>query len=77
MLDNQSRVGDIVKFAEKCGFAEALGLRTICLRDDSGNAHIVPDLHPENLAGLKGEGQDCPAPIRGEKSAVRRASPHS
>lgn len=43
LLENQIRVGDIVNIAGAGGLVEAIGLRTISLRDYSGNVHIVPN----------------------------------
>jgi small conductance mechanosensitive channel len=43
LLENQVRIGDVVNIAGVGGFVEAMGLRTISLRDYSGNVHIVPN----------------------------------
>ena len=41
LLENQVRVGDVVNIAGVGGFVEAVGLRTISLRDYGGSVHIV------------------------------------
>lgn len=43
LLENQIRVGDVVNIAGSGGLVEDVGLRTITLRDLSGNVHIVPN----------------------------------
>ncbi len=43
LLENQIRVGDVVNAAGVGGLVEDVGLRTITLRDLSGNVHIVPN----------------------------------
>ncbi len=43
LLENQVRVGDVVNAAGVGGLVEDVGLRTITLRDLSGNVHIVPN----------------------------------
>jgi small conductance mechanosensitive channel len=43
LLENQVRVGDVVNIAGVGGLVEDVGLRTISLRDFSGNVHIVPN----------------------------------
>jgi small conductance mechanosensitive channel len=43
LLENQVRVGDVVNIAGVGGLVEDVGLRTISLRDLSGNVHIVPN----------------------------------
>lgn len=43
LLENQIRVGDVVEIAGVGGLVEEVRLRTIRLRDLSGNVHIVPN----------------------------------
>ena len=43
LLENQIRVGDVVEIAGVGGVVEEVRLRTIRLRDLSGNFHIVPN----------------------------------
>ncbi|HSE03563.1 MAG TPA: mechanosensitive ion channel family protein [Methylomirabilota bacterium] len=43
LLENQIRVGDVVEVAGVSGLVEEVRLRTIRLRDLSGNVHIVPN----------------------------------
>lgn len=43
LLENQIRVGDVVEIAGVGGLVEEVRLRTIRLRDLSGNVHVVPN----------------------------------
>ncbi len=43
LLEDQIRVGDVVTIADVSGLVEDVGLRTMVLRDDEGNVHIVPN----------------------------------
>lgn len=43
LLEDQIRVGDVVKISEKGGLVEKVGLRTTVLRDLHGNVHYVPN----------------------------------
>jgi len=43
LLENQIRVGDVVEIAGVSGLVEEVRLRTIRLRDLSGNVHVVPN----------------------------------
>ncbi|MDH5668908.1 MAG: mechanosensitive ion channel family protein [Nitrospira sp.] len=43
LLEDSIRVGDVVEVAEVSGVVEEVKLRTITLRDLSGNVHIVPN----------------------------------
>ncbi len=43
LLEDQIRVGDVVAIAGVNGLVEDVGLRTISLRDLSGNVHVVPN----------------------------------
>ena len=43
LLEDQVRVGDVVEIAGVAGLVEEVRLRTIRLRDLSGNVHIVPN----------------------------------
>ena len=42
LLEEQVRIGDVVEVAGKSGTVEGLSLRTLRLRDVSGNVHVVP-----------------------------------
>ena len=42
LLEEQVRIGDVVEVAGKSGTVEGLTLRTLRLRDVSGNVHVVP-----------------------------------
>jgi moderate conductance mechanosensitive channel len=43
LWENSVRVGDVVEVAGVAGLVEEVELRTIKLRDESGNVHIVPN----------------------------------
>jgi small conductance mechanosensitive channel len=43
LLENSIRVGDVVEVAGVSGLVEEIELRTIKLRDLSGNVHVVPN----------------------------------
>lgn len=43
LLENSIRVGDVVEIAGVSGVVEEVKLRTITLRDVSGNVHVVPN----------------------------------
>jgi small conductance mechanosensitive channel len=43
LLENSIRVGDVVEVASVSGVVEEVQLRTIMLRDLSGNVHVVPN----------------------------------
>jgi small conductance mechanosensitive channel len=43
ILENSVRVGDVVEIAGVGGLVEEVSLRTITLRDLSGNVHVVPN----------------------------------
>ncbi|HUX07936.1 MAG TPA: mechanosensitive ion channel family protein [Acidobacteriota bacterium] len=43
LIEDQVRVGDVVKIESHGGIVEALTLRTITLRDLQGNVHIIPN----------------------------------
>lgn len=43
LLENSVRVGDVVEVAGVAGVVEEVKLRTVTLRDLSGNVHVVPN----------------------------------
>jgi small conductance mechanosensitive channel len=43
LLEDQIRVGDVVTIAGVSGLVEDVGLRTIALRDQTGDVHTVPN----------------------------------
>jgi small-conductance mechanosensitive channel len=43
LLEDQIRVGDIVKVGDKSGLVEQLGLRVLILRDFDGGVHMIPN----------------------------------
>jgi small-conductance mechanosensitive channel len=42
LVEEQVRVGDIVEVAGKSGIVESISLRTLRLRDESANVHVIP-----------------------------------
>lgn len=42
LLEDQIRVGDIVKVADKSGLVEYISLRVLTLRDFDGSVHLIP-----------------------------------
>ena len=50
LLENQVRVGDVVTINGQGGLVEALTLRTIVLRDETGAVHIYPNGSINTLA---------------------------
>jgi small conductance mechanosensitive channel len=51
-LENQVRVGDVVRIAGTGGFVEAINLRTVVLRDVDGAVHIFPNGSIDRLTNL-------------------------
>ena len=43
LLEDQVRVGDVIKIGDHSGIVDAITLRTVRLRDLSGNLHIIPN----------------------------------
>lgn len=43
LLENQIRKGDVVEVCEKTGVVEDITLRHVCLRDNEGSVHYVPN----------------------------------
>jgi len=43
LLEDQIRVGDVVKVGDKSGLVEKLGLRVLILRDFDGSVHMIPN----------------------------------
>lgn len=43
LIENQFRVGDLIKIGEFSGVVERITLRTVVLRDLLGNVHIIPN----------------------------------
>lgn len=52
ILENQVRVGDVAKINGTGGLVEAINLRTIVLRDQSGAVHVFPCGGVNTLANL-------------------------
>jgi small-conductance mechanosensitive channel len=43
LLEDQIRVGDVVKVGDKSGLVENIGLRVLTLRDFDGSVHMIPN----------------------------------
>jgi len=43
LIENQFRVGDVIKIGEFSGVVERISLRTVVLRDLGGNVHVIPN----------------------------------
>jgi small conductance mechanosensitive channel len=43
LLEDQIRVGDVIKVGEKSGQVESIGLRILTLRDFDGSVHMIPN----------------------------------
>lgn len=43
LLENQIRQGDVIEVCEKTGVVEDITLRYVCLRDNEGSVHYVPN----------------------------------
>src|SRR3972149_10189067 len=43
LLENQIRQGDVVEVCGKIGMVEDITLRYVCLRDNEGSVHYVPN----------------------------------
>lgn len=43
LFEESIRVGDFVELGKNSGIVEAIGLRTVKLRDVSGNVHVIPN----------------------------------
>jgi small conductance mechanosensitive channel len=52
ILENQVRVGDVANINGTGGFVEAITLRTIVLRDQTGTVHVFPNGSINTLANL-------------------------
>ncbi len=53
ILENQVRIGDVVRInGEVSGLVEAINLRTIVLRDETGAVHIIPNGSVSRLANM-------------------------
>ncbi|MGQ9533019.1 MAG: mechanosensitive ion channel family protein [Desulfotomaculales bacterium] len=55
LLENQVRVGDVVRIGDKSGQVEAINLRTIILRDLDGVVHIIPHGSIESISNMTRE----------------------
>jgi len=55
LLENQVRVGDVVRIGDKSGLVEAINLRTIILRDLEGVVHIIPHGSIESISNMTRE----------------------
>jgi small conductance mechanosensitive channel len=52
LFEESIRVGDVVVIGGKGGIVEAVGLRTIKMRDLAGNVHVIPNSSIETLMNM-------------------------
>jgi small conductance mechanosensitive channel len=52
LIEDQVRVGDVVKAAGQAGQVERMTLRTIVLRDITGTLHVIPNGHIDTVSNL-------------------------
>lgn len=52
LLEDQIRVGDVVRVGDKGGLVEDIGLRVLRLRDFDGSVHIIPNGTIETVTNL-------------------------
>ncbi len=52
LIEDQFRVGDVIRIGEASGTVERITLRTTCLRDLEGRLHLVPNGDVRTVANL-------------------------
>jgi small-conductance mechanosensitive channel len=52
LLQDLISVGDVAVFGDKGGLVEGVGLRTVTLRDLSGNVHVIPNSSIETVTNM-------------------------
>jgi small conductance mechanosensitive channel len=52
LLENQVRVGDVVKIGATGGMVEAISMRTLTLRDLHGSVHVIPHGSVQQVTNL-------------------------
>jgi len=52
LLQDLISVGDVAVFGDKGGLVEAIGLRTVTLRDLAGNVHVIPNSSIETVTNM-------------------------
>ena len=52
LMENQFRVGDVIKVAEHAGIVEKIALRTTVLRDLEGVVHVIPNGEMSSVSNL-------------------------
>ena len=52
LLQDLIAVGDVAMFGDKGGLVEAVGLRTVTLRDLAGNVHVIPNGSIETVTNM-------------------------
>jgi small-conductance mechanosensitive channel len=52
LLQDLISVGDVAVFGDKGGLVEAVGLRTVTLRDLAGNVHVIPNSSIETVTNM-------------------------
>jgi small conductance mechanosensitive channel len=59
IIENQIRIGDVVKIGDKSGLVEAINLRTVVLRDLEGVVHIIPNGSIQTISNMTKEWSRC------------------
>ncbi|NIS59462.1 MAG: mechanosensitive ion channel [Proteobacteria bacterium] len=52
LLQDLISVGDVAVFGDKGGLVEAVGIRTVTLRDLAGNVHVIPNSSIETVTNM-------------------------
>jgi len=55
LFEESIRIGDYVNAGKKGGIVEAVGLRTVKLRDVSGNVHVIPNSSIDTITNMSKE----------------------
>ncbi len=55
IIENQIRIGDVVKIGDKSGLVEAINFRTVVLRDLEGVVHIIPNGSVQSISNMTKE----------------------
>jgi small conductance mechanosensitive channel len=55
IIENQVRIGDVIKIGDKSGLVETINLRTIVLRDLEGAVHIIPNGSIQSISNMTKE----------------------
>src|SRR5262245_17762280 len=76
LVENQVRVGDVVEIGGRGGLVESMGFRSLTLRDQNGNVHIIPNGSVEHVTNMTREYSryvfDVPVPPHADADRVMR-----